>query len=176
MADIKNVGDCTISLQLTDITDFEIECIVYYARADLKLGSGFGGAIAMRGGPSIQQELDKLTPIETSEAVFTKAGDLKAKYIIHANGPKFQEENLEDKLKATITNVLKLADEQGIKTIALPPMGAGFYGVPLKLCAEICIAAAEKYLKNGTGIKKVVFCLLDNREYKSFQLVMSNRI
>jgi O-acetyl-ADP-ribose deacetylase (regulator of RNase III) len=175
MADTRNGVDNRIHLYLADITDLDIECFVYYARADLKLGSGFGGAIAIRGGPSIQQELDDLAPIKPGEAVITNAGDLKANFIIHANGPKFQEEDTEEKLKITINNVLKLADSSGIKAIALPPMGAGFYGVPLKVSAEICLDTAKKYLQNSSGINEIVFCLLDNREYRAFEQAMKDR-
>ena len=175
MAETKNVVDQRIRLQVADITAIDIECFVYYARTDLKLGSGFGGAIAIRGGPEIQQELDKLAPINVGEAVLTGAGELKAKYIIHANGPKFQEEDIEKKLKTTINNVLKLADSKGIKSIALPPMGAGFYGVPLKTSAEICLDTATEYLQNGSSINEIVFCLLDNREYKAFEQAMNGR-
>jgi O-acetyl-ADP-ribose deacetylase (regulator of RNase III) len=90
----------------------------------LKLGAGFGGAIAVRGGPQIQKDLDKLAPVGPYQAVISNAGELKAKYIIHANGPKFQEEDMEGKIKTTIINSLKLADEKGIKKIAFPPMGS----------------------------------------------------
>ena len=169
MADEKQVKNSKIRLEICDITDFDIECFVYYARSDLKLGSGFGGAISMRGGPGIQKELDKIGKIEITDAVITDAGDLKAEYIIHANGPKFQEDNIEDKLKKTVLNVLTLADKKGIKRIAFPPMGAGFYGVPLNISADISLSTVSDYLRNNTGIEEIVFCLLDNREYKPFK-------
>ncbi len=169
MSDEKYVNNSTIKLLISDITDIEIDCFVYYATADLKLGSGFGGAITMRGGPEIQKELDKLAPINTTDAVITNAGDLKANYIIHANGPKFQEEETDRKLRETVLNSLRLANEKNIERIAFPPMGAGFYGVPLSVSADICLNTAKDYLENGSKIKEVVFCLLDNREYKPFK-------
>jgi O-acetyl-ADP-ribose deacetylase (regulator of RNase III) len=175
MADERKVNQSVIRLQVGDITDLDIECFVYYARPDLKLGSGYGGAITVRGGPTIQKELDGLAPIKTGEAVITAGGELKSQYIIHANGPKFQEENLEEKLETIVANTLKLADEKGIKKIALPPMGTGFYGAPLKTSAKICIETAENYLKNGSGIEEVVFCLLDNREYLPFKEALNGR-
>lgn len=169
MTDEKKIKNSVIRLIIGDITDIDIECFVYYAQANLKLGSGFGGAIAVRGGPAIQKELDKLAPINASETVITDAGDMKAKYIIHANGPKFQEENLEEKMKTTIINALKLAEEKGIKRIAFPPMGAGFYGVPLDSSARLTLETVKSYLSNGSKLEEVVICLLDNRDYKPFQ-------
>jgi len=169
MQDEKKVNKSVIRLIKEDVTNIDIECFVYYARSDLKLGSGFGGAIAVRGGPSIQKELDQIGTVEPGQAVITDAGDMKAKYIIHANGPKFQEESLEKKLKTTILNVLKLADEKGIKKIAFPPMGTGFYGVPLDLSAGLIFQTIKAYLENNTGIKETVICLLDNYEYEPFR-------
>jgi O-acetyl-ADP-ribose deacetylase (regulator of RNase III) len=167
--DKLQVKNSTISLTKGDITDLEIESFVYYAREDLQLGSGFGNAIAMRGGRSIQEELKALGPAKTTDAVVTSAGEMKAEYIIHAVGPKFQEEGLEEKMRATVLNVLKLADEKNIKKVAFPPMGAGFYGVPLDLSAELTIETIRDYLTNQTQIEEVSICLLDSREYMPFQ-------
>ena len=94
---------------------------------------------------------------------------MKATHIIHAVGPRFQEEGLEDKLKTTILNCLKAADEKGIKAVAFPPMGAGFYGVPLDVSARVTLGTIKEYLANETSIEDVVVCLFDNREYQPFQ-------
>jgi len=169
MSDELKVNNSTLRLQKGDITDFEIDSFVYYARNDLMLGSGFGTAISVRGGPSIQEELKTLAPIDTTKAIISAAGEMKAKYIIHAVGPKFQEENLEDKLKETIINALKEADKKEIPAVAFPPMGAGFYGVPLPVSADITLKTIADYLKGVTKIKDVVICLLDNRDYAPFK-------
>jgi O-acetyl-ADP-ribose deacetylase (regulator of RNase III) len=170
MAEEVKVKNGIIRLKIVDITDLDIECFVYYATDNLKLGSGFGGAITVRGGPSIQKELDPLAPIEPGQAVISSAGELKAKHIIHVNGPKFQEEQIESKLKTAITNALRLADEKGITRLALPPMGAGFYGVPLPDSARITLGTVKEYLdSNNTKLEEVVICVNDNREYKPFR-------
>jgi O-acetyl-ADP-ribose deacetylase (regulator of RNase III) len=163
------VNNTTVKLMKCDITDLEIESFVFYAREDLELGSGFGTAIAMRGGPSVQEELKQFGGADTTSVVVTKAGNMKAKFIVHAVGPKFQEEGIEAKLKTTILNTLKEADAKGITAIAFPPMGAGFYGVPLPTSANITLSTIKEYLNGETGIKEVVVCLMDNREYKPFQ-------
>jgi O-acetyl-ADP-ribose deacetylase (regulator of RNase III) len=169
MQDSLKVNRSTIRLAKGDITDLEIESFVYYANHDLSLGSGFGNAISMRGGPSIQKELKEHGPLATTEVLVSKAGDMKATYIIHAVGPRFQEEDLEKKLRDTILNALGEADSKGIKNIAFPPMGSGFYGVPLTLSAEIMFETILEYLSGDTHIEEIVICLLDNREYKPFQ-------
>ncbi|MBD3232514.1 MAG: O-acetyl-ADP-ribose deacetylase [candidate division Zixibacteria bacterium] len=169
MDDEIKINDSVIRLVKGDITDIDVECFVFYAQSNLKLGSGYGTAISVRGGPSIQEELDKLSPIEAGQAVVSEAGNLKASKIIHANGPKFQEENLGEKLKTTVDNCLKLADEKGIKQIAFPAMGTGFYGIPADVCARITIESVTRHLQNGSPVKEVILCMLDNREYSPFK-------
>ncbi len=169
MSDKLQINNSTLSIIKGDITDLEIEAFVYYAQEDLALGAGFGNSISMRGGPSIQKELQEIGPKKTTEVVLSSAGEMKADYIIHAVGPKFQEEDLETKLKETIMNSLKLADLKGIKKIAFPPMGSGFYGVPLDQSARVMFETISEYLSGETEIDEVVICLLDNREFKPFQ-------
>ena len=158
-----------IRLVKDDITAMDVEAFVFYAQSDLKLGSGFGNAIAMRAGPSVQEELDKLGEQKVGSAVVTAAGKLKAKHIVHAVGPKFQEPDTENKLRSTIQNALKQAEAKGIRQIALPPMGAGFYGVPLDQSAQITTEEIKQYLEGDTQLTEVVICANDNREYKPFQ-------
>ena len=169
MSDQKKIGNSVIRVVREDITDIEIDAFVFYAREDLELGSGFGNAIAIRGGPGIQEELKKIGSAKTCESVITEAGKLKAKHIIHAVGPKFMEKDMEGKLKTTTLNALKSADEKGIQRVAFPPMGAGFYGVPLPDSIRITLRAIREYLSGQTGIKEVLVCAVDDREFKPMQ-------
>lgn len=173
MPDELRVNSSALRLLMCDITDLNIESFVYYARHDLTLGSGFGTAISVRGGPSIQEELKKFGALETTEVVVSSAGEMKAKYIIHAVGPRFQEEDIVSKLKTTVHNCLKHAEEKGITAIAFPPMGSGFYGVPLDVSAQVTLNTIKEYLSGETKIKDVVICLLDSREFKPFQNQLS---
>ena len=175
MTDNLQIRKSQITLMKADITDIEIDAFVFYARSDLQLGSGFGTAISVRGGPSVQQELKKLGSRNITDVVTTSAGDMKANYIIHAVGPKFQEANLENKLKLTIQNALKEADAKGITRLAFPAMGAGFYGIPLPESARITIDTIYDYLAGETSIKEVVISLLDTREYKPYESHLSLR-
>jgi O-acetyl-ADP-ribose deacetylase (regulator of RNase III) len=168
-SDETTINGSVLRIQKCDITDLEVESFVFYAREDLKLGSGYGTAVSVRGGPSVQESLNKLAPVTTCEAVITEAGEMKAQYIVHAVGPKFREPETSDKLIKTIQNALKTAEEKGISEIAFPAMGAGFYGVPLAESAEITLGTIRDYLNNGTKIKNVVVCLMDNREYRQFK-------
>lgn len=169
MLEQKGVGRTEVSLIIGDITDLEVDAFVFYARHDLKLGTGFGTAISTRGGPAIQKELDGHGPLATGEVVVTEGGSLKAKHIVHAVGPRFQEEEIEDKLRTTVTNCLKAADERQIKKLAMPAMGAGFYGIPLPVCARVMVDTIKSYMEGNTGIAELTLCVLDSRECGPFK-------
>jgi O-acetyl-ADP-ribose deacetylase (regulator of RNase III) len=158
-----------VRLEKGDITQADADAIVLYAREDLKLGSGYGNAISIRGGPVIKQELEAKGTVSVGEAVVTTAGNLKAKYVIHAVGPKFQEADLDSKLKRTILSALQRAQEKTANRVAFPLMGAGFYGVSLDQCASVMIAALEAGLTEKNQPREVIIYALDSREYAPFQ-------
>jgi O-acetyl-ADP-ribose deacetylase (regulator of RNase III) len=162
------IGRSTVQLLRGDITQLEVDAFVYYARADLALGTGMGTAISQRGGASIQKELGQLGPLEVGQVVVSQGGKLKARFIVHAVGPKFNEPDTEGKLRRTVVNALKAAEEKGVKRIALLPMGAGFYMVPLDLCARVMIEAIQSYLQGPTNIEEVILCVMDSREWAPF--------
>jgi O-acetyl-ADP-ribose deacetylase (regulator of RNase III) len=169
----KKIGAKSLKVVREDITLLEVEAFVYYAQPNLQLGSGFGNAISVRGGPKIQEELNQLKQAAVTEVVVTTGGKLKAKHILHAVGPAFQEKDLEEKLRKTTLNALKKAEEQGLKQVALPAMGAGFYGMPLDACAKITLQVAKDYLNNGGKLEEVIFCLNDQREYRPFEAALN---
>jgi len=158
-----------IQLIRGDVTELEVDAFVFCAQSDLALGSGFGTAISVRGGPAVQKELEELAPVAAGEAVVSTAGNMNAKFIIHAVGPRFQEEDIEAKLRTTVLNVLKRAEEKGIERIAFPAMGTGYYGIAPDLCARVMLNVIKSHLAGETGIKEVVICVLDSLQYAAFQ-------
>jgi len=163
-----------VRLVRADITELDVDAFVFYAQPDLALGSGFGTAISVRGGPSIKEQLDRLDPVETGAAVVTGAGKLKAKCIIHAVGPRFNEADTAAKLRTTVLSALQAAEPKGVQRIALPPMGTGFYGIPLPLCARVMVAAIKSYLEGDTAIQEVVLCVMDQRELGPFEAQLAS--
>ena len=176
MSEQTVVNQTGVSLIIGDITDLEVDAFVFYAQHDLKLGTGFGTAISTRGGPAIQKELDELAPLATGEVVVTEAGKLKAKYIVNAVGPRFQEVDIEGKLRTTVANSLRAADNKQIKRLAIPAMGAGFYGIPLPDCARVMVETIKGHLEGNTGIKEVILCVLDSREYGPLKAALAKLV
>ncbi len=165
----RKIGNKTLRLVREDITEMEVDALVFDVTEDVKLGSGFGGAIQQRGGIVIQKQLDEIGSCPTGEAVVTEAGILKADWIIHANGPKFREEDEEGKLRKTVQSALARAEEKGVKRLAFPPIGTGLYQVPLDLCSRVMVETISEHLANGSSLEEVLIVAPDNREFDPFK-------
>ena len=170
------VKNSIIELTKGDITDLEVDAIVNAANSQLKLGGGVAGAIRRKGGPKIQEECDRIGYCPVGGAVITSAGNLKAKYVVHAVGPRYGEGDEDNKLKNATLNSLKIADQYKVKTIAFPAISTGIFGFPKNRCAEIMLSTAVEYLKGQTGIEKVVFCLYDDETFRVFQEKLVNMV
>jgi len=143
--------------------------VVFYAREDLQLGAGFGSAIQTRGGAVVKKELEKIGRVEVGGAVITSAGNMHARHIIHACGPKFREPDTEKKLRKCMQSALEQASAAKLKSVAFPPMGAGFYGVPLDLSARVMLEVVRQFLATPSSIQEVTICVIDDRELKAFR-------
>ena len=159
-----------------DITEADTEAVVNAANAQLVLGGGVAGAIRTKGGPAIQAECNKISPTCVGAAVKTTAGNLKAKYVIHAVGPRMGEGDEDAKLKNATLNSLILADREGIKTLTFPAISTNIFGFPMDRCAEIMLQATVDYLKGPTQLEKVVFCLYGLGSYKIFAEWLSQHV
>ena len=168
----RKVGERVIRLVGCDITDMEVDAFVYDLTADCKLGSGYGGAIAARGGKAVQDQLNAIGTLPTGEAVVTTGGNMKARFIIHVNGPKFHEPDTRGKLTRAVESALRRADEKGLAVLAFPPLGTGLYQVPLDLCASVLLDTVERHLKGPTSLEEVLFVAVDSREYKPWAAVL----
>ena len=163
------IKESKIILVQGDITELDTDVIVNAANAQLVLGGGVAGAIRKKGGPTIQEECNKIGGTFVGGAVMTNGGNLKAKHVIHAVGPRMGEGNEDEKLKNATLNSLKLMDEHNMKTIAFPAISTGIFGYPIDRCAKIMITTAKEYLKGATQIKEVIFCLYSSQDYEVFE-------
>ena len=151
-----------------DITEIATDAIVNAANAKLIMGGGVAGAIRRKGGPQIQAQCNKIGGTFVGGAVITTAGDLKAKHVIHAVGPRMGEGDEDAKLKNATLNSLKVADANNLKTIAFPAISTGIFGFPIDRCAEIMLRTAIEHLKGPTGLERIVFCLFGRSDYQVF--------
>lgn len=162
------IKDTSIELIQGDITELSTDAIVNAANSKLQHGGGVAWAIANKGGPSIQRESDKLGYCPVGNAVITTAGKLKAKYVIHAVGPRMGEGEEDAKLKNATLSALKLADKHKLRSIAFPAISTGIYKFPVDRCADIMLNATMEYCNGQTDLQKVVYCLYDANIFKIF--------
>ncbi len=162
------VGKTRLELLQGDITELDTDAIVNPANQMLQLGGGVAGAIRRKGGPGIQEECNKIGGTVVGGAVITSGGELKARHVIHAVGPRMGEGDEDRKLMDATLNSLRLADDRGLKTIAFPAISTGIFGYPVKRCAEVMLGATIRYLQGDTELERVVFCLYDADTHEIF--------
>jgi O-acetyl-ADP-ribose deacetylase (regulator of RNase III) len=151
-----------------NIVALNVDAIVNAANKSLILGGGVAGAIRNFGGPSIQEECNAIGPVEVGEAVMTGAGNLNAKYVIHAVGPVYGEGDEDIKLVNATLNSLKIAKKKGIKSIAFPAISTGIFHFPIKRCAEIMMNVTMDFLKENKHPEEIILCLYGERAYSIF--------
>ena len=153
-----------------DITEMDTDAIVNAANKDLILGAGVAGAIRTKGGATIQEECNRIGGAPVGGAAITTGGDLKARYVIHAVGPRMGEGDEDRKLADATRNSLKLANEKGLASITFPAISTGIFGFPKDRCARIMLTTvAETLRKEATFLKEVVFCLWGEETLQVFQ-------
>lgn len=173
--DVRIAGR-TLELVEGDITEMETDAIVNAANDRLVLGGGVAGAIRRKGGPAIQAECDLIGGAFVGGAVITTGGNLKARHVIHAVGPRMGEGDEDRKLRNATLNSLRVADEHHIKSLAFPAISTGIFGFPIERCARIMLGAAIEHLRGQTSLDRVVFCLYDRDSYEVFASQLEQEI
>ncbi len=152
-----------------DITEMAVDAIVNAANTDLALGAGVAGAIRRKGGPRIQEECDRIGPIDLGGAAVTTGGNLKALYVIHAASMRLGGRTTADSLRQSVRNTLERAEEKAFKSIAFPAIGTGVAGFPMEECARIMIEEAQTHLKSRTSLEDIYFVLYDDAALQTFE-------
>ena len=168
-----------IDLVLGDITEQAVDAIVNAANSSLMGGGGVDGAIHRRGGPEILAECREIRStryqggLPAGEAVATTAGRLPARCVIHTVGPVYSgSEDRSGLLAACHTSSLRVADELGAKTIAIPAISTGIYGYPVDRAAPVAIGAVSTA---DTKVELVRFVLFDEPTHAAFAKALEGR-
>ena len=161
-----------ITLVEGDITEQQVDAIINAANADLILGSGVAGAIARKGGPSIQAECTEHGKIDVGDAAITAAGDLPTRHVIHAAGMPLGGVASEQSVRASLRKSLELARDAGCSSVAVPAIGAGVGGLSMQRCAEISIEVAREHLAGQTSLSEIRFVLFGEPAYRVFEMAV----
>lgn len=158
-----------------DITAETTDAIVNAANSSLLGGGGVDGAIHRAGGPAILAEcrviVSKIGRLPAGQAVITTGGSLPAKYVIHTVGPIYHSgaQGEAETLASCHRESIRIADEQGLTSLALPAISTGAYGYPVNQAAPIAISSSIEALNATKHVFKCRFVLFDISTVRAFE-------
>jgi O-acetyl-ADP-ribose deacetylase (regulator of RNase III) len=168
-----------IQLVVGDITRIPADAMVNAANSALAGGGGVDGAIHRAGGPAVMADLERRYGrgryCPTGSAVVSDAGNLPARWVIHAVGPVWRggASGEPDLLANAYRTSLRLAAELGATTVSLPSISTGVYGYPVDQAARIAIDTVREVLANEPGsIERVTFVLFSQGTYNAFEVAL----
>ncbi|HKV27210.1 MAG TPA: macro domain-containing protein [Candidatus Acidoferrales bacterium] len=167
---MTEIADKIVLLQ-GDLTGMDTDAIVNAANNDLQLGGGVAGAIRRKGGEQIQRECDSIGSVPVGGAAITSGGGLRARHVIHAASMQLGGATTAQALRSSTAHSLRIAAQNNLKTIAFPAVGTGIAGFPMRECAEIMLAEAQKHLQSATSLEQIKFVLFDKKSLKVFEQV-----
>jgi O-acetyl-ADP-ribose deacetylase (regulator of RNase III) len=164
-----------LNLVLGDITEQKVDAIVNAANASLLGGGGVDGGIHRAAGPALLEECRLLGGCLTGEARMTRGYRLPAKLVIHTVGPIWHggRKGEDGLLRSCYRTSLKLAEENGVRTIAFPSISTGAYGFPIDRAARIAVEAVREALQTCKGIQNVVFVCFSKPDYEVYRKLLA---
>jgi O-acetyl-ADP-ribose deacetylase (regulator of RNase III) len=151
-----------------NIASLGAEAIVNAANSKLMNGSGVCGAIHEGAGRQLTDYCYSIGHCEVGSAVITPGFNLKAKYVIHAVGPVYDEYSVEQAdllLKSCYLSSLRLASQKNIKSIAFPCISTGVFRFPKSRAAGIAVRTVTEFLLNNNSEMKIIFCCFDDEDF-----------
>ncbi len=168
------IGSSILALAQGDITKLPVDAMGNAANSQLGGGGGVDGAIHRAGGPSILRELDQIRArtggCPTGSAVVTSAGNLPARFVLHAVGPVYRDgrHGEPELLAACYRTCLELAEQRGCQTVSFPSISTGVYGYPVEEAAEVAIGSICEFLRRpGCSIQRVTLVLFGAEAFET---------
>ncbi|MEM4307986.1 MAG: macro domain-containing protein [Thermoplasmata archaeon] len=160
------VGNLEVIIKRGDITEEEVDAIVNAANNHFWMGGGVAGAIKRKGGVEIEREAVKKGPVEVGKCVYTSAGKLKARYVIHAAVMGQDLVTDAEKIATATANALKMAEDLKLQSIAFPALGTGVGGFDYSECAKLMFHQVSR--SKPETLKKVIFVLYSPESFEAF--------
>jgi O-acetyl-ADP-ribose deacetylase len=150
-----------------DVTKLEVDAIANAANTQLAHGGGVAAAISRAGGPEVQRESDEKAPIGLGEAVETTAGDMPARWVIHAATMELGGPTSAEIIERATKSTLARAEELGATSLALVAFGTGVGGFSLDEAARIMVGAARAH--SGDSLERIVFAVHGDEAERAFR-------
>jgi O-acetyl-ADP-ribose deacetylase len=158
-----------IEVRQADITKLDVDAIANAANTDLKHGGGVAAAIVRAGGPVVQDESDDRAPIGLGEAVETSAGEMPAKWVIHAATMELGGPTSAEIIRRATASTLRRADELGARSLGLVAFGTGVGGFPVDEAARIEVEEVRRHADEGGALERVVFAVFGDEAREAFE-------
>ena len=152
-----------------DITALEVDAIANAANTELRHGGGVAAAIARAGGPAVDAASRAAAPIGLGEAVETTAGDMPARWVVHAATMELGGPTSADIVRRATAATLARADALGARSLALVAFGTGVGGFPVAEAATIEVEETRRHLAAGSGLERIVFAVRGEPARAAFQ-------
>ena len=149
-----------------DVTRLEVDAIANAANTQLRHGGGVAGAISRAGGPAVQRESDLCAPIGLGEAVETTAGDMPARWVIHAATMELGGPTSAQIVERATRSTLARAESLGCRSLALVAFGTGVGGFPLEEAARLMVGAAREH---EGDMERIVFAVHGDEAERAFR-------
>jgi O-acetyl-ADP-ribose deacetylase (regulator of RNase III) len=164
----------SVELHHGDITTIAVDAIVNAANEGLRGGGGVDGAIHRAGGPAILEECIRLGGCRTGDAKPTTAGELPARYVIHAVGPVWRDggHGEDDLLASAYRRSVEVAAQLGCLSVAFPAISTGIYGFPIERAAPIALATARMAAEAAGGAWRLVFVLFSRSDLEAYRAAL----
>ena len=153
-------------VQQVDVTKLEVDAIANAANTQLMHGGGVAGAIARAGGPAVQRESDQRAPIGLGEAVETTAGEMPARWVIHAATMELGGPTSAEIIERATRSTLDRAEQLGCRSLALVAFGTGVGGFPLDEAARLMVDAAREH---EGGLERIAFAVHGDEAERAFR-------
>lgn len=168
------IRDTLLKVTKGDITKCRADIIVNAGNTSLLGGGGVDGAIHRAGGREIlagcMEIRNQQGGCAVGEAVYTTAGNLPARYVVHTVGPVWNEgeRNERQLLASCYQNTLELALKLQARSIAFPNISTGIYRFPKDQAADIAILTVTGFLEQHEGFREIIFVCFDDENYSLY--------
>lgn len=161
----RRIGQVTVTLVTGDIADQpDVDAVVNAANAQLQTGGGVSGAIHRAAGPGLAGETRPLAPISPGECVITSGHGLPNDHVIHCLGPVYGRDEPSARFLADCyRNALRLADKEGLSSVAFPAISTGAFGYPMRPSAEVALGTVLRAAEELSSVERVRFVLCSQR-------------
>jgi O-acetyl-ADP-ribose deacetylase len=158
-----------IEVRQADITKLDVDAIANAANTELKHGGGVAAAIVRAGGSIVQEESDRVAPVGLGEAVETTAGEMPAKWVIHAATMELGGPTSAEIVRRATASTLAQADELGAKSLGLVAFGTGVGGFPVDEAARIEVEEVRRHFDARGSVERVVFAVFGEKARDAFE-------